>query len=183
MIIQNEHMKDRHSSRYEQADDEAMVSKHHHQHLQLQKDGASGMRKVNKHQQRQKQQQQQEQDEAVADSEHRQPPDDENEEKQNKKESTNSTTGESKKYEVGVVEIASNLSDLSGSTGDAESASEVQQLSARNADVKEFEILIQAKHAEACKAMGVSLQNIWGYIVIGWPSVLCCCYLPVSSYF
>lgn len=61
-----------------------------------------------------------------------------------------------KKYEVGIVEIASNLSDLSGSTGDAESEpGGVKQLSTKNADAKEFEILIQAKHAEACKAMGV----------------------------
>ena len=61
-----------------------------------------------------------------------------------------------KKFEVGIVEIASNLSDLSGSTGDVDSNPDVKQLSTRNADVKEFEILIQAKHAEACKAMGVS---------------------------
>lgn len=66
-------------------------------------------------------------------------------------------TDDEKNYEVGIVEIASNLSDLSGSTGDVESGTEdVKQLSTRNADAKEFEILIQAKHAEACKAMGVS---------------------------
>jgi hypothetical protein len=66
-------------------------------------------------------------------------------------------TDDEKNYEVGIVEIASNLSDLSGSTGDHDSsADDVQQLSTRNADAKEFEILIQAKHAEACKAMGVS---------------------------
>jgi len=67
---------------------------------------------------------------------------------------------DAKKYEVGIVEIASNLSDLSGSTGDVDSNVEDgdddnKQLSTRGADVKEFEILIQAKHAEACKAMGV----------------------------
>ena len=66
-----------------------------------------------------------------------------------------------KKYEVGIVEVASNLSDLSGSTGDVDSHNgdddeDVKQMSTRNADAKEFEILIQAKHAEACKAMGVS---------------------------
>jgi hypothetical protein len=66
-----------------------------------------------------------------------------------------------KKYEVGIVEIASNLSDLSGSTGDAESQQPggVKQLSTKNADAKEFEILIQAKHAEACKAMGVRIVS------------------------
>lgn len=61
-----------------------------------------------------------------------------------------------KNYEVGIVEVASNLSDLSGSTGDAESEPGEKQMSTKNADAKEFEILIQAKHAEACKAMGVS---------------------------
>lgn len=66
------------------------------------------------------------------------------------------TTDDEKNYEVGIVEIASNLSDLSGSTGDVDSNPDAKQMSTRNADSKEFEILIQAKHAEACKAMGVS---------------------------
>jgi hypothetical protein len=65
-------------------------------------------------------------------------------------------TDDEKNYEVGIVEIASNLSDLSGSTGDVDSNPDAKQMSTRNADSKEFEILIQAKHAEACKAMGVS---------------------------
>lgn len=72
-------------------------------------------------------------------------------------------TEDEKNYEVGLVEIASNLSDLSGSTGDGESnAEDVRQMSTstRNADAKEFEILIQAKHAEACKAMGVSRELV-----------------------
>lgn len=64
-----------------------------------------------------------------------------------------------KKFEVGVVEVASNLSDLSGSTGDVDSNPDVKQHSSRNPDVKEFEILIQAKHAEACKAMGNGLYS------------------------
>jgi hypothetical protein len=66
------------------------------------------------------------------------------------------TTDDEKNYEVGIVEIASNLSDLSGSTGDVDSNPDAKQTSTRHADSKEFEILIQAKHAEACKAMGVS---------------------------
>ena len=69
-------------------------------------------------------------------------------------------TEDERNYEVGIVEIASNLSDLSGSTGDGSNSEDVrQQLSTRNADAKEFEILIQAKHAEACKAMGVSTKS------------------------
>ncbi|CAB9527754.1 Kinesin light chain [Seminavis robusta] len=68
-------------------------------------------------------------------------------------------TDDDKNYEVGIVEIASNLSDLSGSTGDVDSNPDVKQMSTRNADAKEFEILIQAKHAEACKAMGNGLYS------------------------
>ena len=75
------------------------------------------------------------------------------------KDGKNYTTDDEKNYEVGIVEIASNLSDLSGSTGDVDSNPDVKQLSTRNADSKEFEILIQAKHAEACKAMGVSASQ------------------------
>ena len=75
------------------------------------------------------------------------------------KDGKNYATDDDKNYEVGIVEIASNLSDLSGSTGDVDSNPDVKQLSTRNADSQEFEILIQAKHAEACKAMGVSASH------------------------
>ena len=51
------------------------------------------------------------------------------------------------------------LTSLSGSTGDHDSAHDVKQISTKNADAKEFEILIQAKHAEACKAMGNGLYS------------------------
>ena len=70
-----------------------------------------------------------------------------------KKDAKKGATDDDKNYEVGIVEIASNLSDLSGSTGDVDSNPDVKQVATPNG--KEFEILIQAKHAEACKAMGV----------------------------
>ena len=71
--------------------------------------------------------------------------------------------------EVGVVDVSTNLSDLSGSTGEVGHNTSTngasKQLSSRNADSKEFEILIQAKHAEACKAMGVSYVFVDKYVV------------------
>lgn len=159
-------MKDKHS-RYDHqpVEDEAMVSKHHNNnHTRHPKDGARNNSKSKQHQspkQQQQQQQYEQEDPATAKNEHRQQH--EGEDTTNNNNST--TTSNNKKFEVGIVEIASNLSDLSGSTGDAESSAASDTLkqfstSARNADAKDFEVLIQAKHAEACKAMGVSSYGV-----------------------
>ena len=72
--------------------------------------------------------------------------------------SGNETHSESNAEVGAVVEVASNMSDLSGSTGYDESRHDAnaRRTATANGDAKEFEILIQTKHAEACKAMGVS---------------------------
>ena len=152
-------MKDKHSRYDMPVDDDAMVSKHHNNHNHAGTHPKDGARNNKPKPQKQQQQQQHEQEEPTAatkSSEHRQQHHEEEGTNKN-----NSTTN--KKFEVGIVEIASNLSDLSGSTGDEDDAessvasgTRKHLSSARNADAKEFEVLIQAKHGEACKAMGVS---------------------------